>query len=769
MATHDAKQMRRLICFALVMVTVVVYWRVGGFEFINFDDPDYVTENEFVRQGLTWKGIVWAFTSAYASNWHPLTWISHMMDVQVFGLHAGGHHFVSVLFHAANAVLLFLWLQRLTGAQWRSAIVAGLFAWHPLHVESVAWISERKDVLSTFFGLLSLLAYTAWVRQKWKPGKMLALLCFVLGLLSKPMLVTLPFVLLLLDFWPLQRVENLGWRTFFAADFRRLAWEKWPWFALTAISSVATFFAQKAGGAVVTVASYPLPGRVANALVSYCLYAGKRFWPARLSIFYPYSHYREPGLVALGAAAVLVLISMLALASTRRRPYLLFGWLWFLGTLVPVIGLVQVGSQSMADRYTYLPLIGLFIALVWWWHELAAGLKWKTLLGGLGAGLALAFCLKCTAAQVRHWRSSVTLFSHALAVTERNAVANHNLGFAYFERGQTADALRAYGEALRLDSSVGLFHNNIALAWSAAGNYDEAFRHFTLAEQLDAKNVKFKNNFGNALMRVGSPEKALLQFQTAVRQETNYAEAYNGAGAALNALGRYDEGVTNLLQALKIATNYAEAYNNLGGAFAKQKKNAEAIPYYEKSLRLNPTNASVHYNLGLALDKVGRVEEAFAQFGKAVETDTNSVEARYQYGRGLFVRGQVINAISQLSEAVRLKTDHAQAQLYLGLAYFEYGRTEASLEHLQIAGRLLPDSVEALNARAWVLATTESDAFRNGAEAVQFAEKAATLSEHKSAAVLHTLAAAYAATERFDEALALYRAKRPLRHEAAKP
>ena len=794
MSAHDAKKMRRLTCFALVLVTVAVYWRVVGFEFVNFDDPEYVTENEMVRQGLTLRGIVWAFTEAYASNWHPLTWISHMADCQLFALHAGGHHFVSVLFHAANAVLLFLLLFRLTGAQWRSAVVAGLFAWHPLHVESVAWISERKDVLSTFFGLLSLLAYTAWARQKWKPGRPLALLCFVLGLLAKPMLVTLPCVLLLLDFWPLQRVENTGWRTFFTKDFRRLVFEKWPWFVLTIASCIITFYAQKSGGAVVSVTLYPLSWRVTNALVSYYRYAGKVFWPGDLTIYYPLEHYRFI-LQFIAATLVMLLVSTATACTAKRWPCLLFGWLWFLGTLVPVIGLVQVGNQAIADRYTYIPAIGLFIGLVWWVHELLAASKRGRTLGAAAAGAGLLICAGWSFSQVRYWKNSVVLFSHAVDVTYDNSLAYNNIGAALLTLGQKEAALKALREAVRIDPNSALIQGNVANTLAEAGSYDEAFKHFAIAELLDPANARVQNLHGIALVKAGQPEKALPCFHAALRLKSNYAEGFSNLGAALTSLGRIEEGITNLQRAIAIAPNSADAYNNLGRALAKQKKNAEAISQYQKALTLNPANASVHYNLGLALDKLGRAEEAFAHFGKAVAVDTNSVEARYQYGRGLFVRGQVINAIAQLAAAVRLKPDHGQAQLYLGLAYFEYGRTEASLEHLRIAGRLLPESVEALNAQAWVLATTENNDFRNGAEAVRLAEQAAALSERKSAAVLHTLAAAYAAVERFDdaiatatraqelaraqsqtslvdrlnEALTLYQSKRPLRHEVQNP
>jgi len=805
-----------MICLILALVTVAAYWGVIGCDFVNFDDPDYLLENEVVKRGLSASGVIWAFTQSYAGNWHPLAWISHMLDCQLFGLEAGGHHLINLLFHAVNALLVFRLLHRLTGAQWRSAVVAGLFALHPLHVESVAWVSERKDVLSTFFGLLSLLAYARYAKKP-KPESrsgflgaalacrdrdyQLALVFFALGLLAKPMLVTLPFVMLLLDFWPLNRagafafpgsnLSNRGEAGSGRIKLGGLLLEKSPLFLLSAASSGVTFFAQKAGGAIVTTASYPLLGRMANTPIAYCRYLGKMFWPVDLSIFYPYDRYRSIPLI-IGAAVLLTIVSTASVMLVKRRPYALFGWLWFLGTLVPVIGLVQVGSQSMADRYTYLPLLGIFTAIVWASADFAASRGRAATLGaGTIAVLALFACGILTSRQVRYWKDSITLFGHAIAITKNNEVANNNLGVAYMSLKEPAKALAAYSEALRINPQSALFHNNVAMALSALGRYDRAFAHFEIAEKLDPKNVKFRNNFGNALVKAGSPEKALPHFYAAVRQETNYAEGYNGLGAALTDIGNLDGALTNILQALKIASNYAEAYNNLGRVLARQKKTADAIVQYNRALQIAPANASIHYNLGLALDKLKRTDEALRHFRQAVELDPHAADARYQLGRALFLRGEVGQSALHLSEVLQQKADHAQARLFLGLSYFELGRPRESITQLRQAGSSLPESVEALNAQAWVLATADDDAVRNGLEAVAFAERAAALSERKQPSVLHTLAAAYAAVDRFEDAVTTadsarelaqaqgqaslaraledalnsYRSKRPLRHQ----
>ena len=440
----------RIVCALLALVTLLVYLPVRHHAFVDYDDLDYVTENPMVQAGLTWSGFQWAFTTLDASNWHPLTWLSHTVDCQLFGLNAGGHHLVSVLFHATNAVLLLLLLWRLTGAFWQSAFIAALFAWHPLHVESVAWVAERKDVLSTFFGLLTLMAYVRYAQRRAKVDYLLALFFFACGLMSKPMLVTLPFVFLLLDYWPLRRVTGNGWqvtgdkkpvgklstRNSSASAFGCGATapkrseggqlstilEKWPFFALAAASCVVTFVAQQRGEAVAPLEKYPLSSRIENAAVAYVKYLFNSVYPVNLAVIYPLPK-EIPWVQVVGAMMVLAVISWVIWRARRQRPYLLTGWLWYLGMLVPVVGLVQVGLQSMADRYTYLPLIGVFIGVVFGLGDLAKKLRLKSTVLILVAVFVLAGCLFATARQLRFWRDGETLFERALAVTKDNPIA----------------------------------------------------------------------------------------------------------------------------------------------------------------------------------------------------------------------------------------------------------------------------------------------------------------------------------------------------------
>ena len=448
----------RLISLLLALVTLVVYLPVRTHSFVNYDDTDYVTENSFVKNGLNWTDIKWAFTTFHASNWHPLTWISHMADCQLFGPNAGAQHFVNVLFHAANAALLFILLWRLTGAIWPSAFVAALFAWHPLHVESVAWISERKDVLSTFFALLTLLSYAKYAKEKRARDFWLALIFFALGLMSKPMLVTLPFVMLLLDYWPLQSFSNCEIQISKAA---RLVWEKIPFFILTAISCVMTFFAQRSGEAVVSLKNVSLHYRLENAPLAFARYLLKIIWPANLAVIYPMPDKISTSAVA-ASVAVLILISAAAWFARRRNPYLLVGWLWFLGTLVPVIGLVQVGGAALADRYTYFPATGIFIIVAFAARDLADRLRFPKIIFSAASVLVLGACVVLTEKQLSYWRDSETLFRHAIAVTKDNDIARVNLGVALDVQGRFDEALTQYREALRIAPGRYQIHNNVA-------------------------------------------------------------------------------------------------------------------------------------------------------------------------------------------------------------------------------------------------------------------------------------------------------------------
>jgi tetratricopeptide (TPR) repeat protein len=538
----------RVIGLALALVTLLVYLPVTRDGFLNYDDQDYVTENQVVQNGLTWAGIKWAFTTRHASNWHPVTWLSHMTDCELFGLNPGGHHLVNVLFHSANTVLLFILLLRLTGALWAAAFIAALFAWHPLHVESVAWVSERKDVLSTFFALLTLLSYTKFVKGNCRRSFWFALLFFALGLMSKPMLVTLPFVMLLLDFWPLQRFSLSAFRF-------PLLLEKTPFFLLTAISCFITFFAQsqRGGDAVATLELVPLHYRLLNTVIAYGRYLLKTVWPVDLAVIYPLpDHLSWIYAAAATSAAALFIISWLVWRGCQTCPYLLVGWLLFLGTLVPVIGFVQVGSAALADRYTYFPLVGIFIAFTFGGCELARRFHVPKIIPAALAGVILATCLVLTENQLRYWSDSETLFSHALAVTKDNHVAHVNLGVALDQKGEPNKALEQYRAAEQLAPELYHIHNNIANILDKLGRPAEALAEYREAVRLKPDLAFLHNSLGNELASSGRSDEALKEFSEAARLDPAYPWPHVGTAKVFFQRGRDDEAVDELRAALRI-------------------------------------------------------------------------------------------------------------------------------------------------------------------------------------------------------------------------
>jgi tetratricopeptide (TPR) repeat protein len=569
-----AKARPRLIGLVLALITLLAYLPVARDSFINFDDQVYVTENRVVQNGLTWAGVKWAFTTGHASNWHPVTWLSHMLDCELFGLNAGAHHSVNMLLHAANAVLLFVLLLRLTRELWPSAFVAALFAWHPLHVESVAWISERKDVLSTFFALLTLLAYVRYAQRGTSdrgPAPAvsrvtchvsrfywLALTFFTLGLMAKPMLVTLPFVMLLLDYWPLRRVPGVESRV---SSVLRLGFEKWPFFLLTIISCIVTFLVQRHGEAVMTFQQFPLHLRAGNALVAYERYLGKTFWPSGLAILYPLpNHLSWIRAMAATALGLLGGISWLIWRIHRQYPCLLVGWLWFLGTLVPVIGLVQVGSAAMADRYTYFPLVGVFIAVAFGVRDLANRFQFPKAAVAAAAALTLALCLILTENQLCCWHDSESLFAHALAVTtEDNPNAQINYGVALEQKGRLVEALAQYREVMRISSD----------------------------------NVEARYNAGNLLDNMGQPEEALPELLKAVQLNPKLPSLHDALGAVLVELGRFDEAMSQFTEATRLDPAYPAAHFDMGKVLLKQGRDAGAIEEFRAALRLDPDNFQI--------------------------------------------------------------------------------------------------------------------------------------------------------------------------------
>jgi len=504
---------RLLVCVFLAVATLAVYWQVESYEFVNYDDDDYISDNSHVQQGLTGDSIIWAFTATHVANWHPLTWLSHMLDCQLYGMNPTGHHLTNVFFHLVNTLLLFLVLEWMTGALWRSGFVAALFALHPLHVESVAWVAERKDVLSTMFWMLTMWAYLGYTKRPGVKRYLLILLFFALGLMAKPMLVTLPFVLLLLDYWPLGRIwlgqsgiehpvanqANIAAKKPRTQVFRLLL-GKTPLFALAAVSSVVTFVVQKSGGAVKALEAYPFNIRITNAMVSYFRYISKAIWPQKLAILYPHPGQSLPMWHAALAGLLLVVISTVVIRAGRRCPYLPVGWLWYVGTLVPVIGLVQVGEQAMADRYTYVSLIGLFIIIAWGVPDLTAKYHYGKSALALAAASLLVALMVCSSLQVKHWKNSVTLFEHTVSVTANNPTAHYNLSLALGKKGMLQESMKHSYETLRIRPNYADAHNNLGVALTKQGRLQEAVFHFTEALRINPEYGKARRNLDKVLL-----------------------------------------------------------------------------------------------------------------------------------------------------------------------------------------------------------------------------------------------------------------------------
>ncbi|MDB6125205.1 MAG: Tetratricopeptide 2 repeat protein [Pedosphaera sp.] len=538
-----SKKIKQTVLFYLLLaaVTLALYWPVTRADFINFDDNLYVTDNARIQSGITPASLAWAFTTGHASNWHPLTWISHMLDWQCYGASAGGHHLTNLLFHIANALLLFGFLQITTGAFWRGALVAALFAWHPVHVESVAWISERKDVLSTCCWLSTMLAYVWYVRRPGWLRYMLVLVLFMLGLLAKPMVVTLPIVLLLLDFWPLQRT-SLEWKPnqnlpgF--AQWKPLLLEKLPMLALAGIASLITVYVQSLGGAVAQL-HLSITARVANALLAYVRYFGKIIWPENLAVFYPYHSWSWWQV----AAAILLLSALLVLTvrQAKNHPYLFTGWLWYLITLLPVIGLIQVGEQALADRYAYIPSIGLFIMLAWGIPDILTRQSLHKFAWVTASSLALVGCIICTMTQLRYWQNSSTLFTHALAVTEKNTVARNYLAQASSKSAKLDETIRRYSEELRRHPDSDQLHNDLGLALATRRKYREATNHYAAALQLNPKNAMAHLNYGMTLATLGQLDEATSHYRAALDLKPDYSEAVDQLALALAQQGKSRE------------------------------------------------------------------------------------------------------------------------------------------------------------------------------------------------------------------------------------
>ncbi len=715
-----------MIGLALGLITLAAFLPSTTHQFIRYDDQQYVTENPHVLAAFKWSGIVWAFETFHATNWHPLTWLSHMLDCQLYGLHPSGHHLTNVLLHTTNAVLLFLLLHRLTGTLWRSAAVAGLFAWHPLHVESVAWIAERKDLLCGFFWMLTIWVYAGYVKesnaQSPKSGArnqrrrfyLLALVCFTLALMSKPMAVTLPFVLLLLDWWPLQRFQ-IGSLKVGSRNIISLLAEKAPFLILSAASCVLTLRAQEQ--AIVSTSALGGLERVEHAVIAYVHYLSAMCVPRHLAVYYPYGKAASSQEVFL-AGALLAVSTGLVVWCANRRPYLATGWFWFLGTLVPVIGLVQVGEQAWADRYTYLPSIGLFVAVVWASSELAERLSgFRTVLPWLAGATGTAL-IAATSVQLSYWKDTRTLFQHVDRVTENNPLSTTMLGSLLATEGKYDQAIQYYRRALSYSPGFPEAHFYLGHAFDEQDKLNEAIAEYNKAVWYKPIEEQVHIRLGVALAKQQKLEQAAAHYQAALKLDPQSAVAHNNLAKLLHSQGRLDEAISHYSAALRYDPLLAQAHNNLGVLLLQKGRASEGVAQLREALRLKPGDPECQLNLAQGLVDQGQWSEAAELFGKTVSPAISDPKIHCQFAVALAHLHRTREAMGQYASALLLTQD-------------------------------LPDALSGLS---WILATDPEPQIRNGAQAVAMAEHACELTGRKDPEKLKTLAAAYAEAGQFSQA-----------------
>ena len=652
-----------LIILLLIVFCFIAFGRILGNGFVNFDDEGYITKNLHVQVGINFQTVKWAFTSVVASNWHPLTILSHALDWQLFGANAFGHHLINLLLHIGSVLLLFIFLNKSTKAMWPSALVAALFALHPLRVESVAWASERKDVLSMFLGLSSIYAYICYVEISRLSRYFISLFLFALSLLAKPMLVTLPFVLLLLDYWPLARWQKVSAlanaaapvnilasgkkkskhsKTGFSADKKitaivsatkysnhlmgRLFWEKIPFLFLAIASSIVTIWAQDKGGSIASLQKVQLTERISNALISYIAYLGKIFWPVNLAVFYPYEYY-APIWQVLGASLLLLAISTVVICLFRKAPFLAVGWLLYLGVLFPVIGLMQVGDQAMADRYTYFPSVGISVMVVWGifylWPE--EKLRKIILIPGMVILAALTFL---TWQQCGYWKNSNTLFNHAWQATKDNYLAHNNLGKALEAEGKKEKAITHYLAAIETNPNFSIGHYNLGVIMSAQGKHEEAITHYLAAIKTNPNFDDAYYNLANLYIKQRKTEEAIDNYRRAIQISPDHFDARNNLADVFVKQNKFDQAIEHFREAVRITPSSFGALNNLGVNLEKQLKHEEAIYYYRKALLIDPKDPGIYFNLGVALGNKGDLKEAAENFRQSVNLKPDYEEAR---------------------------------------------------------------------------------------------------------------------------------------------
>jgi protein O-mannosyl-transferase len=716
-----------IICALLSLTTLWLYWPVRDYGFV-FDDSIFVTDNRMVQSGLNSESVRWIFSSTFTTL-GSVVWLSHMLDCHLFGMNAGAHHMTGITIHIANSILLFLLLRSLTTTLWRPAFVAMLFAIHPMRIESVAWIAERRDVLSMFFFLLTLMAYTLYAKRRSYLAYAAALLLFAVGLVCKQIVVTLPCVLLLLDFWPLKRLSLPEWNRGGKAtksvtrpvNLMGIVLEKLPFLAMTAAVSLATLVNPEVRSEISAMEGIPMALRIQNAFISYIRYLAKLFWPVDLAVLYPYPDSWPLAYVA-GSVLCLSAITALVLCKIRRHPYLSIGWFWYLGTSVPIIGLLQLGRQSIADRYTYLPFIGLFIMVAWGVGHYVSTQNQRRA-ATLGAMAVFAACLIGTRAELPYWKNNETLFARALAVTTDNEVAYTNLGKELFLLGKRAEGRQHCIEALRINPKSVNARNNLGVDYYESGEYEKAIEHFQVAIDVAPNGAIALNSMGNALNKLGRFQEAIKYFRKSIEAKPDYPEAHLSLGVALDRTDQLDEAIREYFIAIQLRPDYAKAYNNLGNTLSKQNRLDEAVVNYNRALKLNPKDASIYNNLAVVLERLDRLVEATPLFREALRLDPAYDTAQSNLANNLYKLGQTSEALDLYARSLEKDPGNVNTRYNLALLLQQKGRAAEALEHLELLLKSNPNHLGArLNAGNLCYAAEKLEAARTHfSEAIRLA------------------------------------------------
>ncbi|MFC1851517.1 tetratricopeptide repeat protein [candidate division CSSED10-310 bacterium] len=688
-----------MMCVLLALTTLALFWPVSHHSFINFDDPLFVFNNPFIQRGLNLESIRWAFTTTYANSWQPLAWISHMLDIQLFGLAVGWHHLTNVFFHIGSTIILFMTFRRITGHYIQSGFISILFAIHPLHVESVAWIAERKDVLSVFLGMLVLWSYGRYAVSPSPFRYLIVLLFFSLGLLSKPMLVTVPCVLLLLDYWPLQRMQfappGSHGHGFQISRNLWLLWEKVPFLALALGVGITTFWVKNYTGAMHSLEHTPLLKRLGNALISYLIYIEKMFYPRGLAVFYPIPKTIDSWHL-IGAGCILTVIFWVVLVKRTRYPYLIVGWLWFFITLLPVSGIIQVGSQAMADRYTYFSLIGLFIMVTWGFSDLVQKLRLGRTIPLILAVVVLSILIVMTWFQLKHWRTDLSLFEHTLKVTTDNYLAYNKLGVYAYKEGRYDEAIAHYSEAIKIAPGYSDAINNLGAVYFDQGNFSEALKLFRTSLEITPQ-AKTLHNIASVYIKQGQLKQALGHYLQAIELDPGFKLAYHNLGLVYSSLGENERAISYLEQALRINPYDALVHHTLGILFYREQNYESAINHLAAAAGIEPDNAQTQSKLGAALARLGRNEEALIHLTKALEINPSDVVSLSNKGTILLKQGQLIEAAECYHQVLEIDSSVVEAHFNLSLILIEQGRLEQAEKHLITVLRFRPGMTMAQN------------------------------------------------------------------------